>query len=202
MSASLALCGHAIPQDIIHIFGLQLHSGVGLITNAAHVCHAHMLNLCRHTNSHSFLGATLIVCQGVRACMQFTDHIVRLAKAACQQLTLAEHQATHPRLGVVDHISCHALEPDGKAPAAAMATAVAAALAAAEPALPVVMYGDASGTKSRLQDVRRACGAPVNVCSRASYFFRSDVHCQSALVSASAISKFADACFSDANAVN
>ena len=40
---------------------------------------------------------------------QLSEAAAELTFAACAKLDLAAHQATHPRLGVVDHIACHPL---------------------------------------------------------------------------------------------
>ena len=75
---------------------------------------------------------------------------------------MASHSASHPRLGAIDHISCHALRPsapEATADAAALARGIAEALAADQAGLPVAVYGGASDDRVRLRDVRRACGA-------------------------------------------
>ncbi|PNW81936.1 hypothetical protein CHLRE_06g267000v5 [Chlamydomonas reinhardtii] len=48
---------------------------------------------------------------------RLTEAVVRLSRAALQLLDLRRHDASHPRLGVVDHIALHPL--GGLAPAAA-----------------------------------------------------------------------------------
>ena len=40
---------------------------------------------------------------------QLATAAVQLSRAALTQLDLRQHTATHPRLGVVDHISCNPL---------------------------------------------------------------------------------------------
>lgn len=85
--------------------------------------------------------------------------VASLAAAAAESIDLSRHTATHPRLGVVDHISCHPLRPHhGLAAASAAALGVAEAIAAAEPQLPVLLYGAADPQGRRLRDIRRACG--------------------------------------------
>ncbi len=44
---------------------------------------------------------------------------MRLARAALETIDLRSHAASHPRLGVVDHISCHPLGRDAALTAAA-----------------------------------------------------------------------------------
>jgi glutamate formiminotransferase len=44
--------------------------------------------------------------------------VVALVGAAFSQLDLRGHAASHPRLGVVDHVSCHPLEPPSTVEAA------------------------------------------------------------------------------------
>ena len=82
------------------------------------------------------------------------------------QLDLRAHTASHPRMGVVDHIAVHPLLHGGAQPTAAdvasgaaLATATAQALAAAPLWVPVYMYGAASPTGDvALADVRRRLG--------------------------------------------
>ncbi|GLC34785.1 hypothetical protein PLESTB_001163800 [Pleodorina starrii] len=54
-----------------------------------------------------------------------TAAVVRLSRAALRLLDLRSHAATHPRLGVVDHISLHPLGSLVKRPAAAAGAAAA-----------------------------------------------------------------------------
>lgn len=46
------------------------------------------------------------------ACVQLVGAATALAKDALSRLNLSDHDASHPRLGVVDHISCHNLDRD------------------------------------------------------------------------------------------
>jgi glutamate formiminotransferase len=90
---------------------------------------------------------------------QLTERITNLATAAACEISLQQHSASHPRLGVVDHISCHPIQPASDLHTAShVAHDIGAALAEALPDLPVLMYGAACPRESRLQDVRRACG--------------------------------------------
>ena len=41
--------------------------------------------------------------------LQLVNAVARMAGAAISALDLQEHEGSHPRLGVVDHISCHPL---------------------------------------------------------------------------------------------
>lgn len=41
--------------------------------------------------------------------LQLASAVVALAEAALGTLDLTKHASTHPRIGVVDHISCHPL---------------------------------------------------------------------------------------------
>ena len=50
-----------------------------------------------------------------RSVPQLAAAAVALARAAVAALDLRAHAATHPRLGTVDHISCHPLPPPGGA---------------------------------------------------------------------------------------
>jgi len=90
------------------------------------------------------------------------DSVLRLASLALQTLDLRTHQATHPRLGVVDHVSVHAVSAEGAAPssdAAAGATELALRLGDSLSAhLPVYFYGAASPKRTPLDEVRRSLG--------------------------------------------
>jgi glutamate formiminotransferase len=92
--------------------------------------------------------------------VQFASHVVRLATVAASLVNLQRQSAFHPRLGAIDHISCHALVPStrSKTCATSLARAIAAGLSKALPSLPVLMYGDASADGVKLQQVRRECG--------------------------------------------
>lgn len=93
---------------------------------------------------------------------------------------MTSHAALHPRLGAVDHISCHLLRassPESEKDLVALAHELGNALGAdagrggqelgngadagrgAPPqGLPVWYYGSASPTRARLRDLRRALG--------------------------------------------
>ena len=90
------------------------------------------------------------------------DSVLRLASLALQSLDLRTHDATHPRLGVVDHVSVHSLSPEGAAAdrgAEEGATALALRLGHSLSAhLPVYFYGGASPTRTPLDEVRRSLG--------------------------------------------
>lgn len=85
---------------------------------------------------------------------------------ALSQLDLRRHEATHPRLGVVDHISVHPLPAGGVAPeamhldaAAALAHMVGSSLGSHPLWIPVYMYGHASATRDvPLDSIRRRLG--------------------------------------------
>ncbi|KAL4534716.1 hypothetical protein Ndes2526B_g05644 [Nannochloris sp. 'desiccata'] len=89
------------------------------------------------------------------------EAVVSLSLAALSEIDLGQHSATHPRLGVVDHISCHPLS-HGKNPVdmdAAALTARTIALQLGEKhSLPSYLYGKAHPTEMQLADVRRQLG--------------------------------------------
>lgn len=71
---------------------------------------------------------------------------VDVADMALSLIDLTMHKATHPRLGVVDHISCHPLTPP-HVPlemASDAARGIAERLGSGERAVPVYIYGHAS----------------------------------------------------------
>lgn len=97
-------------------------------------------------------------------CMQFAADVASVSATALRVLDLRTHSATHPRLGAVDHISCHPLQPrDALAAAVAVAHGIARALSAADLQLPVLMYGAANDSGAKLRDLRRACGASTTL---------------------------------------
>ncbi|EFN58522.1 hypothetical protein CHLNCDRAFT_17265, partial [Chlorella variabilis] len=103
-----------------------------------------------------------------------------LARAALALLDLRQHAATHPRLGCVDHISCHPLptseagsaaaaaaaadagelrqRQQDEAGAAALAVAIASELGSGPQAVPVYTYGWAHQQRQPLDAVRRQLG--------------------------------------------
>ena len=103
------------------------------------------------------------VCADERAqCVQLTSHVVDLACEAIGLVDMRQHEATHPRLGAVDHISCHPVTERPQAHAATQAALdIAAALSAREARVSILMYGQASASLSKLRDIRRECGASL-----------------------------------------
>jgi glutamate formiminotransferase len=112
-----------------------------------------------------------------RSMPQLAAAAVGLARAALAALDLRQHAATHPRLGTVDHISCHPLPltagasaatagaagqatpaEEQQAAAAALAQAIARQLGAGPLALPVFTYGKAHPQQRPLDAVRRQLG--------------------------------------------
>ena len=81
--------------------------------------------------------------------------VLALAGASLQQLDLRLHDASHPRVGVVDHVSCHALRGE-RAEAADLARGIGQGLALL--GAPVKLYGDAASDGVELAQVRRDCG--------------------------------------------
>ena len=83
---------------------------------------------------------------------------VTLSLAALAALDLRSHAATHPRLGVVDHISCHPLSshPDHLLSAASTARSIAQKLG--HSGIPSFLYGAAHPAQTQLVDIRRGLG--------------------------------------------
>ncbi|KAJ9534594.1 hypothetical protein QJQ45_022186, partial [Haematococcus lacustris] len=107
---------------------------------------------------------------------QLAQGVVHLSQTALSCLDLRQHSATHPRLGVVDHISLHPLHsphpspsqaptpqqhpgpgPPSPAMAAAVQCGLAVAAALSQPPwlLPVFLYGALQAEGRRLADTRR-----------------------------------------------
>lgn len=91
----------------------------------------------------------------------------QLARAALELLDLRQHDASHPRLGVVDHISCHPLVPSstsaseaqaGMQAAASLARAVGQELGSCGSAVPVYVYAAAHPQQQQLASIRRSLG--------------------------------------------
>ncbi|KAL6746407.1 Formiminotransferase subdomain-containing protein [Haematococcus lacustris] len=110
---------------------------------------------------------------------QLAQGVVHLSQTALSCLDLRQHSATHPRLGVVDHISLHPLHPPHPSPsqaptpqqhpgpgppspamAAAVQCGLAVAAALSQPPwlLPVFLYGALQAEGRRLADTRRGLG--------------------------------------------
>lgn len=89
------------------------------------------------------------------------ESVIILSVAALSEIDLRQHSATHPRLGVVDHISCHPLS-HGENPtdidiAAHTARTIAQQLGDTH-GLPSYLYGKAHPATKPLADVRRQLG--------------------------------------------
>ncbi|BDA46386.1 probable formimidoyltransferase-cyclodeaminase [Coccomyxa sp. Obi] len=90
---------------------------------------------------------------------QLARTAVHLARAALAAIDLRLHSASHPRLGVVDHISCHPLGTGATLSSATEAARlIGAQLGEGELAVPVFLYGSAHKNQQSLADIRRACG--------------------------------------------
>lgn len=88
------------------------------------------------------------------------DAVSRVALAvAARSLELIDftaHDATHPRLGVVDHVSCHELAGAREA-GAALARSIGRGLGE-DLGVPVKLYGDAASDNVGLDEIRRRSG--------------------------------------------
>lgn len=98
--------------------------------------------------------------------------VLDVSRFAITTIDLRSHSATHPRLGVVDHISCHPLTcPELSMPAAvAAAHAIACNMGLGNEAVPTFLYGHAHPEGRHLADIRRAFGyfSPSKVISESS----------------------------------
>ncbi|CAM9780771.1 unnamed protein product [Scytosiphon promiscuus] len=81
---------------------------------------------------------------------------IELSRRALAAIDLNRHEASHPRIGVVDHVSVHPLGDDAssKESARRVGFTIAAALGEEE-GLPVLLYGDLKNGM-RLAEVRRS----------------------------------------------
>jgi len=80
-----------------------------------------------------------------------------LTERALSLVDLRNHSATHPRCGVVDHISCHALGETDAAAAVSLARHLGEGIGG-HLHIPVLMYGLASPVGAQLADLRRQYG--------------------------------------------
>lgn len=78
-----------------------------------------------------------------------------IAKKSLELIDFSTHDATHPRLGVVDHVSCHELRGERDA-GAALARNIGRGLG--DQGVPVKLYGDAASDKVGLAEIRRRAG--------------------------------------------
>lgn len=94
---------------------------------------------------------------------QLAATVLTVAQHALAHIDLSSHQAQHPRLGVVDHVSLHPLGPDASLSLAAQAaTAIGQQLSQPPLQLPVYYYGAAHATGCRrLAEIRRNLGVCV-----------------------------------------
>eukprot|EP00877_Chromochloris_zofingiensis_P000750 jgi/Chrzof1/10676/Cz05g08080.t1 len=91
---------------------------------------------------------------------------VHVAEQALPAIDLTTHAATHPRLGAVDHISCHPVGADANLEhAAQLALDIGRRLSQPPSSLPVYLYGAASSTNQRLADIRRRLGEHAVPCN-------------------------------------
>jgi len=84
--------------------------------------------------------------------------VVALVGAALKCIDLRTHVATHPRLGVVDHISCHPLASTSTLATASETAHQIGRQVGRELNIPVLYYGAAHHSGRRLAEIRRAAG--------------------------------------------
>jgi len=75
---------------------------------------------------------------------------IEVSRQALRTVDLRHHEASHPRIGVVDHVSVHALGEGGEE--AVKETGLAIATALGEEGVPVLLYGDLNNGR-RLAEV-------------------------------------------------
>lgn len=76
---------------------------------------------------------------------------IEVSRQALRNIDLRSHEASHPRIGVVDHVSVHPLGEDGEEFARQAGLMIATALG--EEGVPVLLYGDLQNGR-RLAEVR------------------------------------------------
>jgi glutamate formiminotransferase len=103
----------------------------------------------------------------VASLSQMSRNVCQLATTAAAVLPgLQHHEAAHPRLGIIDHISVHPLGPACDLnDASTFVRSTAEALSLALPDLPIILYGEVSSNDRLLRDIRLACGMLLAVCA-------------------------------------
>eukprot|EP00271_Cylindrocystis_brebissonii_P014622 TRINITY_DN36037_c0_g1_i1.p1 TRINITY_DN36037_c0_g1~~TRINITY_DN36037_c0_g1_i1.p1 ORF type:complete len:367 (+),score=35.22 TRINITY_DN36037_c0_g1_i1:255-1355(+) len=86
------------------------------------------------------------------------EAVVALASAAFDLIDLRLHEGTHPRLGVVDHISVHPLGEASSLTEAGRAARMIGAEISSAKSVPVFLYGAPRPDLRRLADIRRELG--------------------------------------------
>lgn len=81
---------------------------------------------------------------------------IEVSRQALRSIDLRSHEASHPRIGVVDHVSVHPLGESGEEFARQAGLMIATALG--EEGVPVLLYGDLRNGR-RLAEVRLGEGA-------------------------------------------
>jgi len=80
---------------------------------------------------------------------------LEVAEASLKEVDMRTHDASHPRVGVVDHVSCHSLT-GGRRDAAELARGIGSGLG--DFGVPVKLYGDAARDAVTLDEIRRQSG--------------------------------------------
>ncbi|CAM6109051.1 unnamed protein product [Calypogeia fissa] len=83
--------------------------------------------------------------------------VTETVRAAIETIDLQEHSGTHPRIGVVDHVTFHALGSASLEEVASLARTVAADIAS-QFKVPTFLYGAAHSDGRPLDAVRRSLG--------------------------------------------
>ncbi|KAK9843121.1 hypothetical protein WJX74_007324 [Apatococcus lobatus] len=89
---------------------------------------------------------------------QLANAAVSLAREALQLVHLGEHTASHPRVGTVDHISCHPFSSEAPLAAADETAQLIGEQLGQSPGLPVFLYGTAHSHARQLPRLRRELG--------------------------------------------
>lgn len=79
---------------------------------------------------------------GGRSTSAVVDASLEVSRRALRAIDLRLHEASHPRIGVVDHVSVHPVGPQGAQEASREAGMAIAKGLAEEEMLPVLLYGD------------------------------------------------------------
>jgi len=102
---------------------------------------------------------------GITLASSSSDQMKAAVVAVCQEalstLDLRHHTASHPRIGVVDHVACNPLGAATCEEAGRLAASLGHDLGAGgaeQPAIPVYLYGAASAKGRPLADLRRSLG--------------------------------------------
>lgn len=104
---------------------------------------------------------------------------LEVSRSALRAIDLRAHKASHPRVGVVDHVSIHPVGNTAEAKASACETGRTIAETLGREGLPVLLYGDLKDDRrlAEVRCVRYTIGVPTDLpCTRGRLVLACCVH--------------------------